>query len=127
MKEANKKILLVIQDAYLMFLCDGLFRTRGFLTSKAKIPKSMQKALENNRFDLIILGMFLNKKAVEVLVFYAMLHKTPILVIQMHETKNLLEEYLKYDQYIYVDILNDELKDIIKKAKKIMAKYKAVD
>lgn len=123
MKEAQK-VLLLIKDEFLMFLYEVLFKTYGFSVLKAQNKKTMSKILGNNCLHLIVFGMPLAKKHADGLIHKILLDAIPILILTMNETKDLLEGYLKYDQYAYVDILNDDSKSIIKKAKKLMTKYK---
>ncbi len=124
MKEAKQKVGLLIQDRFLRFIYQGLFQTNGFSAVDINNPRTMRNIFENTCLNLMIFGMYLNEKDVRAVIYKVLVDKIPVLILEMDETHGLLEEFLKYDQYTYVDILNDELKDVVKKARKLMNKFK---
>jgi len=124
MKEEKQKVGLLIRDRFLRFIYQGLFQTNGFSALEISNARGMQKTFKTNCLNLIIFGMHLKKQEIRILIYKVLMEKIPVLILEMDETKGLLEEFLKYDQYNYVDILNDELKDVVKKARKLMAKYR---
>ncbi|MFH1392415.1 MAG: hypothetical protein ABIG90_01900 [bacterium] len=125
MEDRSQKILLLIRERFLMFLYESLFKTNQFLVLKTESGKDMRRMLKANKFNLIVLGMMLDKKDLEFLVDNALSEKVPVLFLNIDTTKDFLEAYLKYDQYVYIDILTDDPKTILKKAKNLMIKYKA--
>ena len=122
--EGKQKILLVIRDSFLRFLYNGFFRTKGFEVLEAGSERKMRNFFKKEKIDLIVFGMHLTHKDAQALAYKAMLDKIPIMILQINETNGLLEEHLKYDQYVYVDVLHDQLSDVLKKARKIMSEYK---
>lgn len=120
----KQKILLLIKHKFLLFLYQKLFESNGFEVVSANTPKKIYFELQNNNFNLIIFGMHLGKTELKELVYKALVDRIPVLIFIMDETKDALEDHLKFDQYVYIDILNDHIHDIVKKARKLMAKYR---
>ncbi|MAG44822.1 hypothetical protein CL633_02945 [bacterium] len=120
----EKRVLLIIRDTFLRYLYKGFFKSNGLKVLEAGHETKMRNILRKECMDLIVFGMHLAEKDIQVLVYKALMDKVPVMILQMDETKDLLEDSLKYDQYVYVDILNDRLSDIAKKARKIMNEYK---
>lgn len=124
MEDARQKILLLVRERFLMCLYENLFKINKFLVIKVQSGQDMRQMLCKNSFDLIVLGMPLQEKDLQFLIRRALSRKIPILFLNIDTTKDFLEAYLKYDQYAYIDILSDDPKTIIKKARKLIAKYK---
>lgn len=124
MKEEKQKVGLLIQDRFLRFIYQGLFQTNCFSTVDISNSRTMRNIFENTCLSLMIFGMFLKERDVRAVVYKVLLDKIPVLILEIDETRGLLEDFLKHDQYTYVDILNDELKDVVKKANKLMSKYR---
>lgn len=122
--EGKQKILLIIRDTFLRYLYKGFFKTKKFEILEAGNERKMRRILKKEKIDLIVFGMYLMEKDIQTLIYRVLLDKIPIMILQINETKDLLEEHLKYDQYVYVDVLNDKLSDIEKKARKIISEYK---
>lgn len=114
---------MLIREKFLVFLYENLFKINKFLVLKAQSGLEMRQAFQKNDFNLIVLAMFLDEKDLKFLIEQALSKKIPILFLNVDTTKDFLAAYLKHDQYVYVDILNDDPKMIIKKARKLMAKY----
>lgn len=121
-KIEKQKILLLIRCQFLLFLYEKVFEMNGFEVISANTTKTICHQLRKNNFDLIVFGMLLSKIEVKALVRKALTDKIPVLIFIMNQTKNVLEDYLQFDQYNYVDTLNDNIKDIVKKAKKMIEK-----
>lgn len=123
MEDRRQKILLLIRERFLVFLYENLFKINKFSVLKVQSGLEMRQALQKNDFNLIVLAMRLDEKDLKFLIEQAVSKKIPILFLNIDTTKDFLGAYLKYDQYAYVDILSDDPKMIIEKARKLMARY----
>lgn len=126
-KEDNKElknVFILIQDEFLKFLYKGLFEINGFVVFQYENPQKFIKILKEERLCLVVLGMVLKRKSLIELIDKILLEKIPVLILDLDEIKGPLENCMSYAQYSYVDVLNDKPRDIIKKARRLIVKYR---